>query len=303
MFVWQAHKGKVRSLAFSPDGGLVATTSGTSRLVSLWDPATGQLVRKLDPGTRDRGTLAVGFAPGAPLFAASMTESVRIWDTRTWEPLTLLHAREAWAGNGYEVAFGPGPAPRLAVGEARIVRVWENAAEPTDAAPRPEAFSFRVENVPSLDISPDGSLIAANVLPSATLHDAANGQLVRQLEHPHSKHHGPIKFSPDGTRIAHAYNRTVLVEPVEPGAGRADPIVCKGHTGLVWAIGWSADGRTLLTAAADGTTRLWDPDTGAERRSFDWGVGKLLAASFAPDGMTAVAAGEEGKVVVWDLDG
>src|SRR5687767_10272035 len=103
MLVWQAHKGKVRSMGFSPDGTVLATVTGTGRLVTLWDPTTGKLARKLDPGTDDRATLAVGFAPGGPLVAASMTTHVRIWDTRTWEPVALLKGREEWSGGGYEV--------------------------------------------------------------------------------------------------------------------------------------------------------------------------------------------------------
>ena len=41
MFVWQAHKGKVRSLAFSPDGSLLATATGTGRIVSLSSQRVG----------------------------------------------------------------------------------------------------------------------------------------------------------------------------------------------------------------------------------------------------------------------
>ncbi|MCI0702402.1 MAG: WD40 domain-containing protein [Planctomycetia bacterium] len=37
MFVWQAHKGKVRSLAFSPDGQLLATATGTNGKIVVWD--------------------------------------------------------------------------------------------------------------------------------------------------------------------------------------------------------------------------------------------------------------------------
>src|SRR5437764_5219687 len=106
MFVWQAHKGKVRSLAFSPDGRLLATATGTSRLISLWDPRTGKVVRRLDPGAEHRATLSVAFAPGAPLFAAgaagrTMTPgSVRVWDTDRWQTVARLQ------GYAAELTFG-----------------------------------------------------------------------------------------------------------------------------------------------------------------------------------------------------
>src|SRR5262249_8165885 len=141
MFVWQAHKGKVRSLAFSPDGRLLATATGTGRFVTLWDPSTGQSVRKLDPGADERPVLSVAVAPSARLGAACTTDSVRVWDTERWEAVALLRAAP-WSGGGYELAFGPGAAPRLAVGDAREVRLWEHAGRQTGAAARSPEVSF-----------------------------------------------------------------------------------------------------------------------------------------------------------------
>ena len=47
-------------------------------------------------------------------------------------------------------------------------------------------------------------------------------------------------------------------------AKRYDEIVIElsGHSGLVVALAYSPDGRTLASASADGTARLWDLNTG-----------------------------------------
>ncbi len=300
MFVWQAHKGKVRSLAFSPDGHFLATVTGKSRLVSLWNPVTGALVRKLESSSDERVALSVAFAPDAPLFAAGMTKSVRVWDTASWTVVAVLTGRERWSGNYYELAFGRGPNPRLAAGEARHVHVWENAGDERLTTPRHPEAAFRVENVPCLDFSPDGKLLATNVLASAALWKPA-GELVRIIEHTHSNHHGPVKFSPDGTRLAVGYRNLASIYSVADPADA--PITCAGHTKAVWSACWSADGRALLTASADGTTRLWNPATGAELRAFAWDIGELHATAFSADGLLGAAAGTNGKVVVWDVDG
>ena len=47
MLVWKGHKARLRSMAFSPDGRFLATTSGGSKFAWLWDATSGKLVAKL----------------------------------------------------------------------------------------------------------------------------------------------------------------------------------------------------------------------------------------------------------------
>ena len=158
-----------------------------------------------------------------------------------------------------------------------------------------------IANVPCLDFSPDGTLIATNVLSSAQLWEPTTGAPVRTIPHTHSNHHGPVKFSPDGTRLAVGYRKLVSIYPVAENTG--EEVICKGHTQPVWSACWSVDGRTLLTASEDGTARLWNPTSGAELKAFEWGIGEIRAVAFSADGLLGAAAGKDGKVVIWDVDG
>jgi WD40 repeat protein len=118
-------------------------------------------------------------------------------------------------------------------------------------------------------------------------------------KHPKSPNNGPIAFHPAGDRDALGHG--TKVDPWRFADRKAEAIELSGHKRPVWAAGFTPDGRTLLTAASDGTARLWDANTGASVGAFDFGIGKIYAAAFAPDGLTA-AGGDKGQVVIWDVD-
>src|SRR5262245_2542569 len=120
MFRWQAHKGAIQSLAFSPAADLLATATGSTRSIHLWDPRTGKRVRKLEAGG---AVQAVAFAPGAPLVAAAVRGLVRVWETGAWDWVADLDNQDA-----YELAFGHGPRPALAAAAARNVLTWSDAS-------------------------------------------------------------------------------------------------------------------------------------------------------------------------------
>jgi hypothetical protein len=71
------HAGPVLSVAFSPDGALLATTSEDTS-VRLWNPATGDHVRTLNGHTR--AVHGVAFSPDGTLLATAGNDTtVRLW--------------------------------------------------------------------------------------------------------------------------------------------------------------------------------------------------------------------------------
>ncbi|MFH8348191.1 hypothetical protein [Streptomyces sp. NPDC018045] len=76
-----------------------------------------------------------------------------------------------------------------------------------------------------------------------------------------------------------------------------------GHTGVVNAVAFSPDGRTLATGSVDRTVKLWDTATDRMLATLIGHVGSVYALAFSPDGRVLATAGDDGTVRLWDVAG
>src|SRR5262245_39079212 len=111
-------------------------------------------------------------------------------------------------------------------------------------------------------------------------------------------HHRPRRpAKPRGKRLARAAVLCLFLWCLAPAAPSQDEPslpaavihALKGHTETVYAVGFSPDGKYVLTASFDKTLKLWDAATGKEVKTFGGPQGHtnlIVAATFSPDGRT-----------------
>jgi len=116
-----------------------------------------------------------------------------------------------------------------------------------------------------------------------------------------------LAFSPDGRHIAAGRRTSVFTNP-PPGpcnvyvwdtATGAPAYELRGHTAMIWSVGFSSDGAQLVSASTDGTVRVWNCRTGDIVRVFS--VEHATQAAFSADDRRVVTVAE-GAVWSWSLE-
>ncbi len=301
-----ATTGSIHTVAFSPDGKILATGSQDGR-VRLWDVATR---RQVGPSLTV-GTVAVNkvaFSPdGKILAAASITGTVRLWDVANGRLVSSIYG-----GRGVAldlVAFSPDGKILAAGGwigtpSVGLVRLW-------DLTTGHEIANFRSSSageILSVAFSPDSKVLATGSLgtiadPYGTvrLWDIASRQEIGGPFAGDIAVANSVAFSPDGK---------ILVGGGQDGTVRLWDVATRQQIGSpmsanaigVTSVAFSPDGRTLGAGSQDGTVRLWDVATqqqiGVPLGADDRGV---TSVAFSPDGKTLATGNEDGTARLWDV--
>lgn len=127
---------RIQSLAFSPDGKLLASASlGIISYVKVWDAETGTLKQTLTPYKKRPeygGIEAVAFSPDGKFLASGNghIKTITVYDAKTWElKLTLnnggLYSALTQGGVVYAIAFSP-DGKQIASGDTDgMVKLWD----------------------------------------------------------------------------------------------------------------------------------------------------------------------------------
>jgi WD40 repeat protein len=74
------------------------------------------------------------------------------------------------------------------------------------------------------------------------------------------------------------------------------------HTGEVYAVSVTADGRRAVSGSEDKTVKVWDLESGEVLRTLIGHTGEVYSVALTPDGCRALSGSEDMTLKVWDLE-
>src|SRR5215831_11753373 len=84
-------------------------------------------------------------------------------------------------------------------------------------------------------------------------------------------------------------------------AQKPELVVQTGHSGLVAAVAFSTDGKTLASGSGDNTIKLWDVTSGNELRTLKGHSDLITSEAFSADGKTLASGSWDRTIKLWDV--
>jgi WD40 repeat protein len=304
----------VGDVAFSPDGKFLAAVSGLFPSLSLWDLASGRIVRTIRDGGLWVGS--VSFSPHGFVVTGNANGAIRFWDARVDPEVRVLASRAVGrvspgsiSPDGSVVAIGQGSSVTLFLGPVRSILLLDAATgKPLHTLAGPVGGPTR------LAFSGDSRrLISAGRDRAVRVWDIATGKEICAFRG-HDNEATSIALSGAGQLAASTSYPPGTVEAMQKGTYRPVPGAAKiwdattgrerltvRHPEPISALALSADGRLLVTTGGS-VAKLWETGSGQEIRAVAGpGTWSDLGLKFGADGKTLLmAAGND--VSIWEVE-
>jgi WD40 repeat protein/GTPase SAR1 family protein len=323
--------GNILTIAFSPDGELIATGDANNH-IRLWHVTDYQLLRTFR-GHTDWVRAAIFSPDQRTLISGSDDQTIRFWNIATGVCLHTLSGPQSrfatlslnpdgsilasggedgvvhlWNLSGYthrqrlaghtqpiwSVAFSPDGTLMASASEDRAVRLWQVATGECL-----NVFTGHTNWVQSVAFSPDGRILASGSHDhTIKLWDVEAGHCLRTSEG-HTNWIWSVVISPDGQLLASASeDYTIRLWHLDTGQCLK---VLTGHTNRIWTIAFNPTGSLLASGSDDQTLRLWDSPTGQCLKTLQGHTRKIFPVTYSPDGNALASSGDEPIIRLWDL--
>jgi WD40 repeat protein/transcriptional regulator with XRE-family HTH domain len=301
LFSMVGHSGDIYTVAFSPDGTRIITASfdGTAR---VWNasPSRERLTLVNGPMIVYPTGAKLAYSPDGTRLATSYSDpTAKVWDIATGE---LLFSLTGHMNNAENTGFTNGvnsitynlDGTRIATsGQDGTAKIW-------DAKTGKQLLILSGHQDALIDVafSPDGARLATTSLDQTQkIWDAVTGAEIFTVTGPEQSF--SLSFSPDSSRLAVAYEDTVILWNVLTGK---EILTLYGEKLVAFTdVAFSQDGTRLAAASVfDGNATLWDAISGKELFTLAGHTGPVSSVAFSLDSKYIATASADKTAKIWD---
>jgi WD40 repeat protein len=294
---------RVRDVAFSPDGRLLAAGFGWNDRggARLWNVADRTVVATLTVGDGDDDNVeCVAFSPDGRWFAAANWDGdVLLWPVGSWDsPTTVLSGR----GKPKSLAFSPSGAELAFTSEASAILYDLRSKEVTTLGVRRGQRDALI----SLSFSPDGKLVTLFRDDAVEFVDAESGKLIKSWRPSRGGFFG--RSSRDGQYII-AGGGSIFGEKVveiwSAAEGKKVAEMSDFRSGL-FSVAISHSGQFFAVSGggygSGGDLSLWELKEAREVGFVSFGEFPIHGLAFSPDDKVLAAGSEDGFVLLYAVE-
>ncbi|MGB0715645.1 MAG: protein kinase domain-containing protein [Phycisphaerae bacterium] len=276
----------IRSVAYSPDGDLVAS-GGYDNTACIWDLKSSKLIHRLEG--HEEVVTGVAFSPDQQLLATSAANaSVYVWDVTNGQLIKKLAGHDSWLAG---VRFSPDGTMLASYGGNSNLRLWR-----VEDLSLIASLNGYTHDVWGLDFSPDSTRIATSTGDGKIVVWSVSEQ--KRLWETKISEFGcwSIRYAPSGKRLVTAgFDNLATVWDAANGQRLFD---LDGYNVPVRAAEYSPDG-AMIVVAGYGALRSYAARTGDRLDELLTPQGEMNSIHFHPSGNRLISGGGNKQVLEW----
>ncbi|MCT7972330.1 nSTAND1 domain-containing NTPase [Laspinema olomoucense] len=289
----EEHGAEVWSVAFSPDGQLLASGSNDTQVL-LWN-RNGSLHKKLVDYSLDATGVShasevtsVAFSNDGHFIAStSKDRTVKLWKRDG----SLYKTLNGHTDSIYSASFSPDSQFLATASHDHTVKLWR-----VSDGSLVRTFKGHTDSVNWVMFSPDGQTLAS-ASDDKTVKLWTRDGTVRKTLRVHTDWVTALAFSPDGRYlVSSGVDHTISVTDLEEDRTQT----WKAHDDIVFSLSFSPDGRWFASAGDDNAIKIWKLD-GTPIKTLKGHSGRVTSVNFSPDGMSLASASWDKTIRLWTL--